>query len=170
MSECAQARPVLAKYCELPCLELGFGGVATVPEAVTFDMPIPYCPSFEGHPQILQGDCKSLPFICDNAFSSIISHHLLEDFYYPELVDILKEWRRLLKPGGLLITNCPNQAKFKAHILISKQGDNLAHREASFSLETFKSEVVQKTGSWEVVFEDPDVPPYSFYIVLRKIA
>jgi predicted SAM-dependent methyltransferase len=167
MSETAAARPILAQYCTGFGLDMGFGGSAIVPDAITFDMPKGYCPSLEGHKQILQGDCRNLSFLCDEVFDYIYSSHLLEDFSYSELVPILKEWRRVLKKDGLLVTNCPDQQKFLRHCEATGQPLNLAHKEQDFSLANFRN-VANQTGLWEEVFVEPNAGPYSFYIVLRK--
>jgi SAM-dependent methyltransferase len=168
MSETAAARPTLSKYCQGFGIDMGFGGSAIVPTALTFDMPVGYCPSFEGHKQILQGDCKNLSYFCSEVFDYIYSAHLLEDFTYQELIPILQEWRRVLKTGGVLVTNCPNQQKFLNHCAATGQPLNLAHKEQDFSLETFKREVY-KVGNWEEVFVEPNAGAYSFYLVLKKI-
>lgn len=43
--------------------------------------------------------CKSLPFP-DKSVAMIYSSHVLEHFSYPDLVRLLKECLRILKPGG----------------------------------------------------------------------
>lgn len=169
MSETATARHILAPYCPDPCLDIGFGGAAITPTAITMDMAQPYCPSLEGHVQILRGDCRRLPFFCDNALASIHSSHLLEDFTYEDLIPILKEWRRVLRPGGLLVTHCPTQQKFLSHIAKTGQGNNLAHKEQDFSLETFKNKALIKSGQWEDVFCEPNHGPYSWLLVSKKV-
>lgn len=170
MSECSQAKPVLAKFCKGLGLEIGAGGDKTVDSdsCITMDQVTPYT-QVSDVPQILRGHCGDLSGFCDGVLDYIVQHHLLEDFDYQALTKIISEWRRVLKPGGVIVCNNPNQARFKAHIAISGQGDNLAHVESTFSLQTLKSEVFDKTGPWEVVFEDDNVPPYSFYLVMRKI-
>lgn len=167
VSETDTARHILAPYCKGVGLDMGFGGSAITPEAITFDMPQAYT-SVGKDRQILRGDCRRLPFVCDGSLDWIHSSHLLEDFTYQDLVPILKEWRRCLKPGGLLLTNCPNQSKFLAHCQKSGQGVNLAHKEATFSLETFISEVLNKTGPWKEVFREPNHGPYSFLYICSK--
>lgn len=168
MSECAAVRHILAPYCKGLTLELGFGGDATVPHAITFDTPVPYT-KVAGERQILRGDCRDLSFICNDAFATLVSHHLLEDFTYSELPAIIREWRRVLRPGGLLITNCPTQSKFLAHCAKTGQGTNAAHKESTFSLATFKQYAIEPTGPWETVMEDDNVGPYSWILILRKI-
>lgn len=168
MSETAAARSTLAPFCKGFGIDMGFGGSAIVPEALTFDMPKGYCPSFEGHKQILRGDCRNLSFFCDEVCDYIYSSHLLEDFSYSELVPILREWRRILKKDGLLITNCPDQQKFLAHCKKTGQPLNLAHKEQDFSLHNFKK-IANQVGKWEEVFVEPSAGAYSFYLVLKKI-
>ncbi len=88
MSETARARDRLAEFIKGPhILDVGFGGTACHPDAITLDMPKGYCPSIEGHRQILRGDARDLSFICDGRPStgSWSSHlmgltHLLGDY------------------------------------------------------------------------------------------
>lgn len=166
-SESSMAAPIIGKYCQGFGLDMGFGGSATVPTAITFDMPQAYtCVGRDR--QILRGDCRRLPFICDGALDYIVSNHLLEDFSYEDLRQIMKEWRRCLKVGGLLITNCPDQQKFLAHCAKSGQPGNLSHYESTFSLATFRSEVLAKTGPWNDVFVQDVFGPYSWLLVCSK--
>ena len=168
-SETAQARETLAQFCVGVGMDIGFGGDACVPGAVTFDLPGgPYCPSW-GHRQHLRGDCRSMPFICDGAFAWIWSSHLIEDFSYSDLIGIITEWRRILEPAGLLIINCPDQRRFLAHCEATGQSINANHKESDFSLHNFRDRVLVLTGSWDIVYQDPAVPPYSWYLVARKV-
>jgi predicted SAM-dependent methyltransferase len=169
MSETAAARSVLAPYCTGIGLDIGFGGSAISPTAITFDLPRMYCPSLEGHRQHLRGDATNMPFICDAAFDYIYSSHLIEDYYYDELIGIMQEWRRILAPSGVLVLNCPDQKRFLDHCLKTGQSINANHKELDFSLRHFVDRVLVLAGRWDIVFQDPDVPPYSWYGVFRKI-
>ena len=169
MSETAAARSVLAPYCVGLGLDLGFGGSAISPTAITLDMPHMYCPSLEGHRQHLRGDATNLSFICDGAFDFIYSSHLIEDFYYEELIRIISEWRRILAPEGVLVLNCPDQKRFLDHCERTGQSINAHHKELDFSLRHFVDRVLALTGRWDTVFRDENVTPYSWYLVVRKV-
>src|SRR5690349_14559941 len=137
-SETSTVADIVAPYCKGKGIDMGFGGLAVTHEAWTFDMVNPYV-KLSVDPQILRGDCRDLHFICDNALNYLFSSHLLEDFDYQTLSKtIIPEWKRVLQVGGLLVINCPDQQRFLAHIKKTNQGDNLAHKEADFSLRTFK--------------------------------
>lgn len=44
----------------------------------------------------------------DNYADEVLSVHTIEHFYYWEAKAVILEWRRILKPGGKLILECPN--------------------------------------------------------------
>lgn len=44
----------------------------------------------------------------DNSADEIMAIHVVEHFWRWEIVDILKEWTRVLKPGGRMVLECPN--------------------------------------------------------------
>ena len=170
MSETAASRDLLASFCSEPWgCDLGFGGDPICAHAITFDMPRPYT-SVGSQRQILKGDCRDLSMFQDGALDWVYSAHLLEDFSYLELATvIIPEWRRVLKPGGLLVTNCPDQQLFLAHCARTGQGLNMAHLEQDFSLENFERNVLGHTGPWECVFRLPQHGAYSWLLTVRKI-
>lgn len=55
-------------------------------------------------------DARSLPFP-DNYADEIHCIHGIEHFYIWETPDLLREWRRVLKPDGLLVIECPDIEK-----------------------------------------------------------
>lgn len=169
VSETSLSRVTLAPFCVGHGLDIGFGGDAVVPSAWTMDLVDGSYTNVGGDRQILRGTAGDLSGFCDGALDYIYSSHLLEDFTYPELVKIIKEWRRVLREGGLIVTNCPDQQKFLAHCARTGQGLNAAHKEDDFSLETFLTRVVQLCGAWEAVVQEPEFGPYSFLLVLKKI-
>lgn len=168
MSETAVARADLAPFCTGVGLDMGFGGDPITPQALTFDLPRPYTQVGQAA-QHLRGDARRLPFLCDSAFDYVYSSHLIEDFVYDEQLDLILEWRRILKPGGLLVLYCPDEPVFAAHCRATGQGYNLAHKESDFCLETFKRRVLYQAGLWEILREVPLINTYSWELVARKL-
>jgi SAM-dependent methyltransferase len=44
----------------------------------------------------------------DNSVDEILSVHVVEHFWRWEVLDVLREWVRVLKPRGVMILECPN--------------------------------------------------------------
>ncbi|MFQ5469338.1 MAG: sulfotransferase domain-containing protein [Gammaproteobacteria bacterium] len=66
------------------------------------------------------GNAKDLSQFEDNTFGEIYGSHVLEHFDYArELIDVLKEWRRALKPGGKLYISVPDLDKL-AYMFLQK--------------------------------------------------
>jgi SAM-dependent methyltransferase len=172
-SECSLVRhhfaPFLAKDTHPLVLEMGAGGDLTVSHALAFDQPNPYTNVGPGYRQVLRGHCENLSFFCDGSVDGFATHHLLEDFSYDHLRRIIGEWRRVLRPGGVIAINCPDQQRFLAHCAKTGQGVNLAHHEQDFSLETFKTRVLNATGPWETLLEQDYVGNYSWLLVVKKV-
>jgi predicted SAM-dependent methyltransferase len=61
-------------------------------------------------------DIRRLPFE-DESADEVLSVHAIEHFFRWEVVDILKEWRRVLKPGGKLVLECPDLTKIIRNFL-----------------------------------------------------
>lgn len=61
-------------------------------------------------------DLKSLPFPDDHA-DGAVAIHVIEHFYQWEALPLLKEWRRVLKPGASLSLECPCMDKVFAYIV-----------------------------------------------------
>lgn len=55
-------------------------------------------------------DAKSIP-LPDGCASELMAIHVFEHFYRWEVDRVLREWKRLLRPGGLLVLELPNLVK-----------------------------------------------------------
>jgi predicted SAM-dependent methyltransferase len=53
-------------------------------------------------------DIRDLSAFADGHADEVMAIHVIEHFYRWEVVDLLKEWVRVLKPGGRLVLECPN--------------------------------------------------------------
>ena len=53
-------------------------------------------------------DIRNLACIPNDFADEVLSVHVIEHFYQWEVEPILREWARVLKPGGKIIVECPN--------------------------------------------------------------
>jgi len=54
------------------------------------------------------GDCKSLPQFSNDSIETLYASHVLEHVPYRETVRVLKEWLRVLIPGGMAMIAVPD--------------------------------------------------------------
>jgi len=166
MSETSKHRDWFLPYIQGYGMDIGFGGDAIVPHAITFDMPQPYT-SVGASPQHLGGDCRRLP-LKSGVLDWLYNSHLIEDFTYSDQIPMVQEWLRVLKDGGKLLILAPDQQRFLAHCAATGQSINEAHKEADYSRKTFKKRVL-KTGNIRAkVLAEEDFADYSWGIVLEK--
>ena len=59
------------------------------------------------HPDVLADLRTRLPFP-DNCADEVMAVHVIEHFWRWEVADVVREWARVLRPGGRLILECPN--------------------------------------------------------------
>jgi SAM-dependent methyltransferase len=84
-------------YCKGSGLDIGFGGDLIKENAMGFD--------FE------HGDAQYLEKLEDNTFDFVYSSHTIE--HLPEPLEALKNWFRVLKPGGCLIIYLPHRELYE---------------------------------------------------------
>jgi len=53
-------------------------------------------------------DIRNLGVFTDNYSDEILAVHVVEHFWRWEIEAVIKEWVRVLKPGGKIILECPN--------------------------------------------------------------
>jgi predicted SAM-dependent methyltransferase len=53
-------------------------------------------------------DLRSLKPFEDASVDEVLAVHVVEHFWRWEVVGVLREWARVLKPGALMILECPN--------------------------------------------------------------
>ena len=56
----------------------------------------------------LIADIRDLKNVKTSIADEILAVHVIEHFHYWEVVPLLSSWRRILKPGGKIILECPN--------------------------------------------------------------
>lgn len=76
-------------------------------------------------PDVQANVFERLPFD-DGYADEVMAIHLIEHAYRWQVPDILKDWTRVLKPGGTMILECPDLNKALWHYLTNPQLDNLS--------------------------------------------
>lgn len=130
-SETSKHRHLVIQYCTGNGVDLGSSGDPVVPHAIQVDLPPDQYKHYNTtRPEAAiqwRGSALDLPFK-DGALDFVHSSHLLEDFLDWE--PVLKEWNRVLKPGGYMIIAVPDHERFRAAVARG-QGDNLSHKHES---------------------------------------
>jgi len=94
---------------EGPNLNAGCGlpGTCLLPPFINFDI-VRY-ESWDTKPHCIfeVGDVREIPYP-DKHFDVIFTSELIEHFHYSDAVKVLKEFYRVLKPGGCLKSICPD--------------------------------------------------------------
>ena len=75
-------------------------------------------------PDVLS-DVRDLPFD-ENYADEALAVHVIEHFYRWEVPKVLAEWRRILKPGGVMVLECPDLMKAVFHLLSSPAKEQLS--------------------------------------------
>lgn len=169
LSETSKHRERLLPFLPVTnLLDIGYGGDPVTPWAISCDMPGGSYTSVGNAPQQLGFDCRSLPFK-SGSLDGIFSSHLIEDFTYAGQVEILAEWKRCLRSGGVLVLLQPDQARYEKHCANTGQPLNLGHKEPDYSLATFKSRVWSQVRGDTALIECGDLPDYSWFFVAKKL-
>jgi len=169
MSETEKHRDKFLNYIPpTNVLDVGCGGDPVVPWAVACDFSGAYPGTVGSVPTQLDFDCRHLPFK-DETLDGLFSSHVLEDWHFAEQAAILKEWKRCLKPGGIIALLLPDQKRFEAHCAATGQNLNLAHKEPDMGLATFRGRVWPQVRAGMALLEAKDLNDYSFMFVCKKL-
>jgi SAM-dependent methyltransferase len=158
-------RSRLAPYCNGDGVDLGFGGDPITASAIRIDMPAPYG-AVGQHPVQLGGDASNLVWFRDNALDYVFSSHLLEDF--DDTSAVLREWLRVLKPGGRLVIYCPDEQRYREHCQRTGEFHNPHHKHADFSL-AYVKRLLDEIGGIRYIYENPRIDLYSWDLVAEKV-
>lgn len=151
-------------------VDIGSQGLPVIPEAMGIDLPEPLFTKYNGGnpprgPIPIRCDgTKNLPFT-DNSLDYVFSSHVLEDFQY--WGPVLKEWARVIKPGGYLVILIPDKQLWQ-EALNRGQLPNPAHKHEGYAGEL--STYAENLGLHVVVDELTNWFPgdYSMLFVGRK--
>ena len=164
-SETSKCRKRLAKYCTGNGLDLGFGGDPINSTAIRMDFPSPYT-EVGTYPVQLGGSAENLYWFKNDVLDYIYSSHLLEDFEQTEAV--LREWLRVIKPGGKLVIFCPDEQQFRKHCSETGQPYNTAHVHEFFSL-NYTLQLLENISQTKVIYKQDKLDIYSWDLVCEKL-
>ncbi len=171
-SETSRYRSVLEKFCVGCGLDIGFGGDPITPSAIGMDLPMPYT-AVGRRPVQLPGDCRNLFWLRNDVLDYVYSSHVLEDFPEPETSGVLREWVRVLRPGGKLVLLLPDQQRYLRYCRwtgqISPDGvvGNAHHAIPTFSIRYVDGKAAE-LGNLQKIASHESLGPYSFAVVYEK--
>lgn len=171
--ETSSCRARLAPFCRGNGLDIGAGGDAICPRAICLDRDEgDKRRTHVGQDQThLVGDAANLFWFKDGVLDYVYSSHCLEDFL--DTAAVMKEWLRVIRPGGNLVLFLPDQAAYEADCAKHGGLPNQAHIHKCFSLSYVKACLATLGyNEQDIAHQLFPVPnnPYSFDLVIRKKA
>lgn len=88
------------------------------------------------HPDVIC-DLRDLSHFESNYADEILAIHVVEHFWKWDVVDILREWTRVLRPGGKMILECPNLISAAEEFLKNPDSAALGGKEGQRSMWVF---------------------------------
>jgi len=134
----------LVPYTKGVVLDLGCGPWKTYPHFIGIDLCQNWPPHIPWRPDIV-ADCRSLSMFAGQSVDAVFSSHLLNEL--DDRAAVLKEWWRVIKPGGHLVLYLP-------------YGD-LSEKGVVHSMEAIP-------GGWDLVVNEVKPDHNSFLQVYRK--
>lgn len=154
------------KYLTIPYtrgvgLDVGCGPERIWPHAVGIDRYI----SPKG--AAVSGDIKKLPMFTEGGADWVFSSHALEDFAEEDTVPILREWWRVIRPGGHLILYLPHEDHYPK---IGEDGCNPAHLRNFNPQNVIDAMTKVAEQEWDLLEDEVRAGgnEYSFFQVYRK--
>ena len=165
-NEAAKIRWELVEWTRGRVLDIGCGANKAFPHFIGVD-DCSHCAIFQHsfRPDII-ADCKDLSILASDSFDGVFSSHLLEHIERKYVVKTLREWLRVIKPGGFLCLYLPDETLYPK---VGEQGSNPDHRwNVSYTLLV---EMMKQTSvgwdlcDWQRRDQDNE---YSLFTVFQK--
>jgi predicted SAM-dependent methyltransferase len=163
VSETSKVRPIVAPFCVGYGIDIGFGGDKVVPHAIGIDQVEPYS-QVGTYPVQLGGDARKLVWFNDNSLDFVYSSHLLEDFR--NTAEVLEEWARVIRVGGLLILVLPDQQVYVKHCLAGGWIINGHHWKDDFNAAYVKQCAPKNL---RLAFDSGVIIDYNFILIFEKM-
>lgn len=167
MSETSAVRNEVVDFCKGNGIDIGYGGDPVLASSITMDQPPPYTPHLGNHPQNLSGDGADLYWFRDGVLDYVYSSHLIEDF--EETGPVLKEWIRVLKPGGHLVLVAPVEKIYREHCRVTGQEYNANHKIDDMSAEYIVKQLSGLKIPHRIIKRIDTINIYSFILIVQKL-
>lgn len=130
-SETAKYLHLTIPYCHGTVLDIGSQGSPVVAWAWQLDLPPEEFEHYNGGgkprgPIQFHGHMDSLPWIQSGSLDCVYCSHVLEDVGQHKWPDVLREWMRVVKPGGHIVILVPERERWAA-ALARGQSPNCSH-------------------------------------------
>lgn len=159
-------RLAVLPYCVGRGIDVGCGFRKTTESCIGVDL---LAPGERGTAGVVAGRASAadvqasgdhLPMFADGSLDFVVARHNLE--HYVDVVRVLQEWRRVLRPGGSLAIVLPDDAQLDTIAL------DPTHKHA-FTPASFRR-LMGIVGGFEELECRPVIPGWSFLYAARRIA
>ena len=157
---------VLQPYCVGKGIDVGCGFRKTHPDAIGIDLlgkgeiGDSGCMKDQASVADIQASGDELVMFQDGELDYVVSRHNLE--HYVDVVKTLREWKRVLKVGGVLGMVLPDESQISTIAL------DPTHKHV-FTPESIKS-LLDLVGGFEIERMDTVIPNWSFVVIARRVA
>jgi predicted SAM-dependent methyltransferase len=165
-SETSKVRHLVIAYCQGHGCDIGFGGDKIKKEDCHgIDYAQPYTSTGSDAVDIAVDVINEPIPVADNTYDYVYTSHLIEDF--EDTGAGLREFIRILKPGGNLILVFPDQRKYEEHCLRTGQPLNMHHVHKDMGLAFMHRELNAISGiSYSSLFESNCEIDYNVVMIL----
>jgi predicted SAM-dependent methyltransferase len=159
----------LVRHLTLPWIlgpvvaDIGFGGDKIIPHAIGIDLPQGYADTGLDTVDVACDVSKGIP-VLDNTYNTVYSSHLIEDFI--DTKSILKEFIRILRPGGRLVLVFPDQQRYEAVCTATGQVSNAHHKIPEMGLAYMLRVIKELNCGAAVLFSSDCAVSYNVVLVL----
>ena len=165
-SETAKVRDIVLPYIKnaKKITDIGFGGDKIIPSAIGIDYESPYAYTGYDKVDIACDVSQGIP-VENNCFDCVYSSHLIEDFEDTE--SILREFIRILTPGGILALVVPNEKIYRKHCIAINQPYNTHHKIKDMDANYLEKILSNMELKYNVLCKENEIIDYNSILIVQ---